>query len=153
MLSAGRRNAARAGHEKRIELLKEDAKATSFAAGSFDAVLSNSIIHHIPEPASVFAEMWRVLAPGGVLFVRDLVRPSDAGELARLVDVHAPAPAALRTDADAMQSRQRALLEASLHAALTLDEVRARVAPLGVASHAVKQTSDRHWTLAATKPR
>ena len=41
---------------------------------TFGAVMSNSIVHHIPEPASVLAEMVRVAAPGGLLFVRDLLR-------------------------------------------------------------------------------
>jgi hypothetical protein len=51
-----------------------------------------------------------------------------------------------------MHERQRALFDASLRAALTVDEVRALVGPLGIAPAAVQATSDRHWTLACTKP-
>ena len=39
----------------------------------------------------------------------------------------------------------------SLHAALTLDEVRALVAALGFDPAGVRQTTDRHWTWAARK--
>jgi hypothetical protein len=51
-----------------------------------------------------------------------------------------------------MHQRQRALFEASLLAALTADEVRGMVAPLGIPGDAVRSTSDRHWTLARVKP-
>jgi hypothetical protein len=38
------------------------------------------------------------------------------------------------------------LFSDSLHAALTLDEVRDLVQSLGFPSETVEQTSDRHWT-------
>jgi ubiquinone/menaquinone biosynthesis C-methylase UbiE len=152
MLAVGRRNVERAGLDARITLHKRDAKRTGFADGSFGGIVSNSIVHHIPEPRDVFAEMWRVLAPGGVLFVRDLFRPeSDALALA-LVDTYAARTAHDDPAVAAMHERQRALFDASLRAALTVEEVRALVAPLGVAPAAVQATSDRHWTLACTKP-
>jgi hypothetical protein len=44
------------------------------------------------------------------------------------------------------------LFEASLRAALTLDEVRAMVLPLGIPESAVQRTSDRHFTLAFSRP-
>jgi ubiquinone/menaquinone biosynthesis C-methylase UbiE len=45
--------------------------------GSFDAVTSTLAVHHIPEPdrATAFAEMFRVLRPGGTLLIADF-RPS-----------------------------------------------------------------------------
>jgi ubiquinone/menaquinone biosynthesis C-methylase UbiE len=153
MLDLGERNVRAAGLSGRIDLAVEDAKATSFADGSFDAVISNSIVHHIPEPARVFADMWRVLAPGGLLFVRDLARPSSLPELERLVDTYAPMPAGATGAERAKLGRQRALFGASLHAALTVGEVAALVAPLGIAARAVRMTSDRHWTLSAIKSR
>jgi ubiquinone/menaquinone biosynthesis C-methylase UbiE len=152
MLAVGRRNVARAALDARITLHKLDAKHTGFLDGAFGGIVSNSIVHHIPHPADIFAELWRVLAKGGVLFVRDLFRPdTDASTLA-LVDTYAPRVAHADPSVAAMHERQRALFEASLRAALTVDEVRALVAPLGIAPSAVAATSDRHWTLACTKP-
>jgi ubiquinone/menaquinone biosynthesis C-methylase UbiE len=142
MLALGRINVCRAGFSPRITLHLCDAKATGFAAASFDAVVSNSIIHHIPEPAGVLAEMWRLLECGGTLFVRDLLRPDTSEQVRALVDTYA---------ADSTEG-QRALFDASLRAALTVDEVRELVAPIGIAPQAVQQTSDRHWTLARRKP-
>src|SRR5262249_9695842 len=84
-----------------------------------------------------------------VVFVRDLVRPASDADVARLVELHGGAPASHDDDAaTAMHARQVALFEASLRAALTVDEIRALVAPFGVPASAVRQTSDRHWTLA-----
>src|SRR5262252_1582954 len=85
MLRVGRDNVRRAGLEDRVELRLCDAKRMPFADGTFAGVLSNSIVHHIPEPGLVLAEVVRVVAPGGVLFVRDLLRPADEATLARLV--------------------------------------------------------------------
>ena len=52
-------------------------------------MISNSIIHHIPDPIAVFLEMVRVVQPGGVLLVRDLLRPDDEPSLTNLVDLYA----------------------------------------------------------------
>jgi ubiquinone/menaquinone biosynthesis C-methylase UbiE len=141
MLEVARANVETAGLGHAVELALVDAKGLPFAAGTFSTVLSNSILHHVPEPALALAEMARVLAPGGVLFVRDLLRPDDDATVTALCDRHA----AGATPA------QRALLDASLRASLTLDEVRERVAPLGVPASAVSATSDRHFTIAWRK--
>jgi ubiquinone/menaquinone biosynthesis C-methylase UbiE len=151
MLAVGRRNVTRAGLEGRVVLHKLDAKRTGFADASYGGVVSNSIVHHIPEPADVLAEMWRLVAPGGVLFVRDLFRPESDAYAAALVDKYAAPTPNASAEVVAMEARQRALFDASLRAALTVDEVRALVAPLGIAPASVQATSDRHWTLACTK--
>ena len=57
MLAVGRENAARAGLSDRLDLQLADAKKLPFANGSFAAVMSNSIVHHIPEPGAVLIEM------------------------------------------------------------------------------------------------
>jgi ubiquinone/menaquinone biosynthesis C-methylase UbiE len=150
MLAAAEKNVARAGLGARVRVARLDAKATGWPAGTFDCVMSNSIVHHIPEPGVALAEMWRLVRPGGLLFVRDLERPPSAARVAELSGLYAlvpDGPPAVR----AMHERQRALFEASLHAALTVDEVRALVAAFGLPGDAVRTTSDRHWTLAHVK--
>jgi ubiquinone/menaquinone biosynthesis C-methylase UbiE len=140
MLTVGQANVERAGFKNRIRLQLCDAKQMPFADASFDCVMSNSIVHHIPDPASVFAEMARVVKPGGVLFVRDLLRPIDEATLRGFVAKYAG-------DANAHQQQ---MFGDSLHAALTLEEVRAMVTWLGFEAASVQQTTDRHWTWAAT---
>jgi ubiquinone/menaquinone biosynthesis C-methylase UbiE len=141
MLEVGRANVARAGLSDRIELRRIDAKRLPFADGEFSAVMSNSIVHHIPSPGSVVAEAWRVLRPGGLLFVRDLLRPDDEPTLRFLVDTYA----------GGANLHQQKMFEDSLRAALTLDEIRTLVEDLGLKTAQVQATSDRHWTLAAVK--
>lgn len=151
MLEIARVNVARAGLEHRIRLQRVDAKGTPFADGSFAAVISNSIVHHIPDPTHALAEMWRLVRPSGRLFVRDLFRPETEADVARLVTQYGGSEPADRRLVPAFE-RQRELFRASLCAALTVDEVAAIVRPLGITAERVAMTSDRHWTLSATKP-
>jgi ubiquinone/menaquinone biosynthesis C-methylase UbiE len=141
MLRVGQENVARAGLAERIRLQLCDAKHTPFADGQFAAVISNSIVHHIPEPGDVLAEMVRLARPGGLLFIRDLLRPLDEAALARLV-------AAYAGDANA---HQQCMFGDSLRAALTLGEIRDVVATLGFDPATVQQTTDRHWTWTTKK--
>jgi ubiquinone/menaquinone biosynthesis C-methylase UbiE len=141
MLQLARHNVERAGLTGRVRVESRDAKALSYDDGAFDAVMSNSIVHHIPEPHRVFAEMVRVCRPGGVLFVRDLLRPVDAAGVQRLVDMYA----------GGATEHQRGMFSASLRAALTLEEIRDIVQSLGFPVLTVTQTSDRHWTWSARR--
>lgn len=142
MLTLARENVQAAGFELRIRTERQNARAMTYVAGSFPAVISNSIVHHIPEPVCVFSEMTRVCAPGGALFVRDLLRPPDRAALQHIVDTYAAGA----------NNHQRKMFAESLHAALTLDEVRAQVAKCGFDPATVRATSERHWTWTARKP-
>jgi len=141
MLRVGGDNVRRAGLEGRIRLERCDAKQLPFAAGAFAAVISNSIVHHIPQPQRVLAEMVRVARPRGWLFVRDLLRPADDDTVGRLV----------ATYAGAANAHQQQMFGDSLWAALTLEEVRGLVTGLGFEPATVQPTSDRHWTWRARK--
>ncbi len=138
MLKLGERNVAGAGFSERVRVEYVDAKRLPYADGQFDAVISNSIIHHIPAPGTVLGEMKRVLRPGGLLFVRDLSRPADESTLHQLV----------QTYAGGENAHQQQMFRDSLHAALTLEEVRELLAEQDLPADWVGQTSDRHWTIA-----
>lgn len=151
MLALARRNVERAGRVGTIEVTRADAKALPYPDGAFAFVVSNSLVHHSPEPGRVLSEMWRTTARGGLLFVRDLRRPDTLAEVDRLVVTHG-GPSPDDEPGRARHERQTTLLRASLFASLTVEEVAALVAPLGIARAAVTSTSDRHWTLTARKP-
>ncbi len=137
MLALGQINVDRAELTGVITLRLVDAKGLPFADQSFDAVVSNSIIHHIPEPVVCLREMARTVKPGGVLFVRDLLRPNDDATLTGLVDRYA----------HGANAHQRKLFADSLRAALTLEEIRELLRSIGLPTDWVEQTSDRHWTI------
>jgi len=48
-----------------IAFQQADAEQLPFEAGSFDAVVANFVVHHLARPEVVFAEVNRVLKPGG----------------------------------------------------------------------------------------
>jgi len=47
---------------------QSDAQAIPFPSASFDAVLANHMLYHVPNLSRALAELGRVLKPGGVLF-------------------------------------------------------------------------------------
>jgi ubiquinone/menaquinone biosynthesis C-methylase UbiE len=123
----------------RIELAHVDAKLLPFGNAMFDVVMSNSIIHHIPEPIHVLREAIRVTKPGGLLFIRDLLRPDTLDELNHLVATYTPGA----------NDHQQLMFAESLHAALSLTEIHDLIASLGFSHDSIQQTSDRHWTWSA----
>lgn len=125
----------------RIQLALVDAKQLPYRAGQFAVVMSNSLVHHVPEPLAVLREAVRVTVPGGRLFFRDLFRPESRDALQGLVEQYAGGESA----------HGREMFAASLHAALTVDEVQQLVGKLGFSLDTVRATSDRHWTWSACK--
>lgn len=136
MLDQARYNLAAYDFNDRIELHQVDAKALPFQETKFDVVMSNSIIHHIPAPLGVLREAVRVTRPGGLLFFRDLLRPESEEQLDHLVATYAAGA----------NDHQRQMFADSLHAALSLDEIRELIAALSFPRESVQPTSDRHWT-------
>ena len=126
---------------QRIQLQFGDAKQMVFDNAFFDTIISNSIVHHIPDPIGVLSEATRVLRPGGLIFVRDLVRPDSEDAIESLVKLHA--------SNESPYSQQ--LFRQSFHAALRLEEIQDLVSRLGFDPSSVSMSSDRHWTWVARK--
>lgn len=141
MLRLARNNIEQAGLADRIRVERVDAKRLPYADGSFATVASNSIVHHIPDPSQVLGEAWRVLSPGGLIFIRDLFRPDNEATAQHLVATYAAGAS----------EHQKQMLADSFQAALTVEEVRQIVTRFGVSPETVRATSDRHWTWATRK--
>lgn len=65
MITVLERNADMLGLQ--VEALVADAEQLPFDDASFDLVLGHAVLHHIPDLNQAFAEIFRVLRPGGVL--------------------------------------------------------------------------------------
>ncbi|MEO1524265.1 MAG: class I SAM-dependent methyltransferase [Planctomycetota bacterium] len=142
MLEAARIEVEMGGVVGQVQLAHADCKTMGeYESGSVPTVISNSLIHHLPDPVPALEQMARLVEPGGRVFVRDLARPSSEQEIEDLVGQYAGEESAYAQQ----------LLRQSLHAALTLGEIRDLAQGVGVDASEIQLTSDRHWTLDWTK--
>jgi ubiquinone/menaquinone biosynthesis C-methylase UbiE len=137
MLQVGRKNVEQAGLQQQITLESVDAKQLPYPDAHFDMVISNSLIHHLPDPLPFLKELKRVLKPNGAILIRDLIRPMNEDIMNGLVD-------SIGTEYD---EHQKMLFRDSLHAAFRLDEVNQLVLDADLEGAKLYQSSDRHWTL------
>lgn len=135
MIARGRRAVEAAGLDDRIRLQENRLPDPGLPEGRFDAVVSNSLLHHLADPMALWDSVMQLARAGAWVLVMDLHRPDTPREAARLVDEHAAGePEILRQD-----------FYNSLCAAYTADEVRAQLHAAGMDELPVAVTSDRHW--------
>jgi SAM-dependent methyltransferase len=68
------------GRHRRVDGGIADAQALPFAPGSFDVVIANHMLYHVPDPRLAVDELARVVRPGGVVMA-GTVGPSHLREL------------------------------------------------------------------------
>lgn len=142
MLTLGEQHVAEAGLADRIALECVDAKDLPYPDQSFDGVISNSIIHHLPDPLTAFREISRVVRPDGLILIRDLMRPDAPQAAQALVDCYA---------ADDTPYQKKLFYDSFL-AALTIPEIEVMLAQTGLTDAIVVQSSDRHWSVERSTP-
>jgi SAM-dependent methyltransferase len=79
MLARARANAATSGLGQ-VEFREGRLEALPVADGTVDAITSNCVINLVPDKGAVFAEIARVLRPGGRLVVSDVMLDGDLPE-------------------------------------------------------------------------
>ena len=120
MLELARRNAAQAGIEN-VEFLAGRIEAVPLPAASVDVVISNCVVNLSTDKPAVFAELARVLRPGGRIGISDIVAD----------DVLSPAERA-----------ERGSYVGCIAGALSFGEYRAGLAAAGLVDIAVEPTHE-----------
>lgn len=99
----------------------------------YQTVISNSLLHHLPDPAVLWQSIQRYAAPGAAVYVMDLLRPESERAARELVQRYADKePEVLQSD-----------FYHSLLAAFTAEEIDKQLNEAGL-TLSVKQISDRH---------
>ncbi len=89
LVRRARERAAAAGLAERIEFRLVEPGPLPFPDSSFDVVFSKDAMIHIPDKPALFADVYRVLRPGGRFLASDWMQSaagSDAPEMARFVE-------------------------------------------------------------------
>jgi arsenite methyltransferase len=74
-----------------VEFVESEAERLPFPDGSFDVVISNGVIDLIPDKDAVFAELVRVLAPGGRMQIADVTIQNPSARRAGATSICGPA--------------------------------------------------------------
>ena len=82
MLAKARAAAVEMGLEN-VEFVEGEAERLPFPNASFDVVISNGVIDLIPDKDAVFAELHRVLVPGGRMQIADVTIQNPVSEEGR----------------------------------------------------------------------
>jgi arsenite methyltransferase len=82
MLARARAATTQMGAEN-VEFVEGEAERLPFADASFDVIISNGVIDLVPDKDGVFAELFRVLAPGGRIQIADVTIQSPVSEEGR----------------------------------------------------------------------
>jgi SAM-dependent methyltransferase len=137
MLDHARAAVTAAGLSERVRLVTERLGADALAGVPplwADAVISNSLLHHLADPMVLWEAVKRHGDAGAAVLVMDLFRPPTADAARAIVSHYADGePEVLRTD-----------FYNSLCAAFRIDEVQDQLARAGLAGLTVETASDRH---------
>ncbi|MCI1280176.1 MAG: class I SAM-dependent methyltransferase [Nitrospira sp.] len=102
-----------------------------------DALLSNSLLHHVPNPLQFWFHLKQWAKPGACVLVMDLLRPDSPEAAQAVVNQYAG-------DEDPILKRD---FYNSLLAAFTEDEVAAQLAEMNLSRLLIDVPDDRHWVV------
>lgn len=138
MLELARAAVAQAALAGRISLVEGRIPGLALPDAGFDAIISNSLVHQLPDPAPFWEEARRLGRRGAAILVVDLFRPASPAAAHAIVETYS-------ADEDPVLKRD---FYNSLCAAFTRDEVAAQLKAAGLGHLMVEVISDRHWCVA-----
>lgn len=135
MLSLARKALAKASDmHGRILFLQGLLPEIELPLPKYDIVISNSLLHHLPDPQVLWETVKFFAGPGAPVFIMDLKRPDSLGEVQRLTEIHARGePEILQRD-----------FYNSLCAAFEPGEIKKQLQAAGLDHFTVASVSDRH---------
>ncbi len=122
------------GFSNQIKLLEAYLPGLPFSPHSFDAIISNSLLHHLPNPMVLWEEIKLLAKRNSIVFIMDLLRPKSKEIAKNIVETYS-------------KDEHPILKEDfynSLLAAFTLDEVNEQLKSSGLTNLNAKIISDRH---------
>ncbi|RLA17362.1 MAG: SAM-dependent methyltransferase [Gammaproteobacteria bacterium] len=142
MLAEGNTAIAAAGLSNQVSLFDLQLPANSLPLPTYQAVVSNSLLHHLHDPLLLWQTLKQAAAPGAVIYITDLRRPNSTVQAQILVDTYSGSePSLLRND-----------FYHSLLAAFTPAEVEQQLDTAELHSLQVTVTSDRHLQISGYMP-
>jgi cyclopropane fatty-acyl-phospholipid synthase-like methyltransferase len=136
MIQLGEQAVKEAGLSDRITLRCERYEDIA-GARIADGVISNSLLHHLPNPLQFWQKIRQLVRPGAPVLVMDLLRPDSPESAQAIVDQYAAnEPDILRRD-----------FYNSLLAAFTEDEIGSQLARMNLTRLLIDVPDDRHWVV------
>jgi ubiquinone/menaquinone biosynthesis C-methylase UbiE len=135
MIEVAKKAVNEAGCESRVKLARAHLPGLPFDSKSFDTVLSNSLLHHLADPAPFWREVMHLGRNNATIFVMDLFRPDSPERALEIVEAAA---------ADEHPLLKKDFYN-SLLAAFTLREVREQLDAAGLTTLSAEIVSERHW--------
>ena len=142
MLDYGRQAIRDVSLEDRIQLYSGYLPGVTLPRANYDTIVSNSLLHHLPDPLILWREVRRWSRLGSGVFVMDLLRPDDRRRARELVRAYC---------GDEPEILQRDFYH-SLLAAYRPDEVSDQLREADLANLEVRTVSDRHLLVTGRIP-
>ena len=138
MLSFGQLAVDNAGLTNRIQLRRVMLPGHGYPIETFDAIISNSLLHHLPNPRILWQSINELAKPEASIYVVDLTRPISPEHARALVTFH--------TTVDDPELMKQDFYN-SLLAAFRPEEVRVQLDSMGLDHLRVEVVSDRHMVI------
>ncbi|QIK37762.1 class I SAM-dependent methyltransferase [Caldichromatium japonicum] len=127
---------------ERAQLIQDCIPSERLPRAHYDLVLSNSLLHHLPDPQVLWETVRSAAKPGAPVLIMDLMRSASPGWVETLVETYAGSePEVLKRD-----------FRNSLYAAFEPAEVSAQLQTAGLECLEVAVVSDRHLAVMGYLP-
>jgi len=137
MLKYGQELNEKANLSLRIRLIETSLPDIELPQSHYHIIISNSLLHHLSNPVSLWETIKKHAKPFAHVFVMDLIRPVDEQTVKFLSNEYAKnEPDVLKED-----------FENSLRAAYTVKETRKQLDKMGLVQLEIEEITDRHMII------